>query len=118
MSLQSILTDLDEQSDTIYCSCTHTLLLLLLQLTTFFSFPCPHHTIIPHTYRQLHEDNDVTFAGYKIPHPLEYQMLVKVATNGRKSPQAAMQRAMERLKTEIRTIQLDFSNAAEKRERE
>jgi hypothetical protein len=45
-------------------------------------------------------------------------MLVKVATNGRKSPQAAMQRAMERLKTEIRTIQLDFSNAAEKRERE
>jgi DNA-directed RNA polymerase II subunit RPB11 len=100
------LIDPFEQSDT-NIALTHTLLLLPLS---------SHH--VSHTYRQLHEDNDVTFAGYKIPHPLEYQMLVKVATNGRKSPQAAMQRAMERLKAEIRNIQLDFSNAAEKRERE
>ena len=28
--------------------------------------------------RELHRDPDVTFAGYQIPHPLEYQMLIKV----------------------------------------
>lgn len=28
--------------------------------------------------RQLHRDDAVSFAGYKIPHPLEYQMLIKV----------------------------------------
>lgn len=28
--------------------------------------------------RQLHRDPEVTFAGYKIPHPLEYRMLIKV----------------------------------------
>lgn len=28
--------------------------------------------------RQLLGDKDVLFAGYKIPHPLEYQMIVKV----------------------------------------
>ena len=28
--------------------------------------------------RQLHRDSRVNFAGYKVPHPLEYRMLVKV----------------------------------------
>lgn len=28
--------------------------------------------------RQLHRDKTVVFAGYRIPHPLEYQMVVKV----------------------------------------
>lgn len=28
--------------------------------------------------RQLHRDNRVNFAGYKVPHPLEYRMLIKV----------------------------------------
>ena len=34
---------------------------------------------MPWTYcRQLHRDNRVNFAGYKVPHPLEYRMLIKV----------------------------------------
>lgn len=34
---------------------------------------------MPLTYcRQLHRDNRVNFAGYKVPHPLEYRMLIKV----------------------------------------
>ncbi len=28
--------------------------------------------------RQLLEDKDIMFAGYKIPHPLQYQLLIKV----------------------------------------
>jgi DNA-directed RNA polymerase subunit L len=28
--------------------------------------------------RQLHRDSSVVFAGYRIPHPLEYQMVIKV----------------------------------------
>lgn len=34
------------------------------------------------THRKLLEDPNVLFAGYKIPHPLEYQMVVKVCTGG------------------------------------
>lgn len=28
--------------------------------------------------RHLHKDPQILFTGYKVPHPLEYQMLIKV----------------------------------------
>ena len=30
--------------------------------------------------RQLHRDKNVIFAGYQIPHPLEYKLIVKVGS--------------------------------------
>lgn len=48
----------------------------------------------------LLRDREVTFAGYKIPHPLEYRMLVKVQTRGRRSPKQVSARALEALADE------------------
>jgi hypothetical protein len=51
--------------------------------------------------RQLHNDDHVTFAGYKVPHPLEYQMLIKVQTNGTKTPIKAAHDAIWALEQEV-----------------
>ena len=48
----------------------------------------------------LLRDREVTFAGYKIPHPLEYRMLVKVQTRGRRSSKQVSARALEALADE------------------
>ena len=59
--------------------------------------------------RQLHKDADVTFAGYKIPHPLEYTMLVKVSTNGGKSPVSAGKDALNALRLQIGDLNKQFA---------
>jgi hypothetical protein len=38
--------------------------------------------------RQLHRDKAVVFAGYRIPHPLEYQMVIKVCSTQTATPHA------------------------------
>ena len=35
---------------------------------------------------QLLQDNRVLFSGYKVPHPLLYELVLKVRTDGRTSP--------------------------------
>lgn len=40
--------------------------------------------------RQLHRDGAISFAGYKIPHPLEYQMLIKVRASSNWAEVAAV----------------------------
>lgn len=32
--------------------------------------------------RQLHRDDNVLFAGYKLPHPLQYKILLRVSFSG------------------------------------
>lgn len=52
------------------------------------SEPCSRYShILPHFHfpllpptRHLHKDPQILFTGYKVPHPLEYQMLIKVRT--------------------------------------
>ena len=60
--------------------------------------------------RQLHRDKTVTFAGYKIPHPLEYQMLVKVATTGKRSPIQVVGNSLRDLQEEVAMIRSKFSS--------
>lgn len=62
--------------------------------------------------RQLHRDPNVTFAGYRIPHPLEYQMLVKLSTNGSKTPVVAAKEAVTALKYEIGNLNQQFAQEA------
>jgi DNA-directed RNA polymerase II subunit RPB11 len=56
----------------------------------------------------LHEDPDVVFAGYRIPHPLEPLMEVRVQTTSRKTPVAAVSDALDRLSTEVDALQREF----------
>jgi DNA-directed RNA polymerase II subunit RPB11 len=68
------------------------------------------HTVGDPLVMQLHEDLDVAFAAYKIPHPLEYLLLVKVRTNQRSSPEKAYNEAIECLKYEIKSMREQFQD--------
>ena len=58
---------------------------------------------------QLHKDESVTFAGYRIPHPLESKLLVKLSTNGSKSPVVAAKDSITQLKYQISGLNQSFS---------
>lgn len=63
------------------------------------------HTLGNMVRMQLHLDRQIVFAGYRIPHPLTAKMVIKVQTNGSKSPEAALIHALDDLTTEVTTIQ-------------
>ena len=58
--------------------------------------------------RQLLRDKEVTFAGYKFPHPLDYHIFIKVQTRGKKSPREVMDDALTDLIDEIEDIKAKF----------
>jgi DNA-directed RNA polymerase II subunit RPB11 len=57
---------------------------------------------------QLHADRHVTFAGYRIPHPLEPKLVVRVQTNGVKTPVQAVEHALEDLRSEVPCLQCEL----------
>eukprot|EP00879_Flechtneria_rotunda_P010338 GHRR01010809.1.p2 GENE.GHRR01010809.1~~GHRR01010809.1.p2 ORF type:complete len:166 (+),score=52.94 GHRR01010809.1:419-916(+) len=59
------------------------------------------HTLGNLLRQQLHEDESVIFAGYRIPHPLDPVMLVRIQTTDAKTPQQAMHDAVNELKQEV-----------------
>jgi len=59
------------------------------------------HTLGNLVRMQLFRDPSVLFSGYRIPHPLESRMLIKVQTTGKSSPQEAFEQAMLNLKGEV-----------------
>jgi DNA-directed RNA polymerase II subunit RPB11 len=50
----------------------------------------------------------VKFAGYKHPHPLENDILVKVQTAPGAAPTEALQRAAGRIESELRLLQTEY----------
>ena len=72
------------------------------------NFGTPLAASPPAGCRQLHRDAAVVFAGYRIPHPLEYQMVIKVQTNGRKTPIETVQGALHDLGAEVADIRSKF----------
>lgn len=66
------------------------------------------HTIGNMVRVQLHTDKSIVFAGYRIPHPLEAKMVIKIQTNGTKKPEEALQDALDALRTEWTTVQRKF----------
>ncbi|GAA5867240.1 hypothetical protein JCM8547_003131 [Rhodosporidiobolus lusitaniae] len=55
------------------------------------------HTLANMLRSQLLLDSKVQFAGYKVPHPLESRVVLKVQTNGEKTPIVAVQDAINSL---------------------
>lgn len=74
-----------------------------------FTIQREDHTIGNIVRMQLHRDNRVNFAGYKVPHPLEYRMLIKVQTNGDCEPKGAMQDALKDLHNEFSELAGGFA---------
>jgi DNA-directed RNA polymerase II subunit RPB11 len=75
------------------------------------TFRSEDHTIGNLLRIQLHNDKSIVFAGYRIPHPLEPIMHVRVQTNGTKKPEEAVMIALKDLETEYQTMANEFENA-------
>lgn len=62
---------------------------------------------------RLLEEKRVVFAGYRIPHPLETRMEIKVQTTGDSlSPQEALKGAIVAIDRDLKDLQIQFSIGA------
>mmetsp|Transcript_18664 Transcript_18664/g.56412 ORF Transcript_18664/g.56412 Transcript_18664/m.56412 type:complete len:121 (+) Transcript_18664:361-723(+) len=71
------------------------------------------HTVGNLLRMQLHRDKNVMFAGYQVPHPLEYKLVIKVQTNGKHEPVNAMENCLKALEEEYGDIKQQFDAQAE-----
>ncbi|ONK74234.1 uncharacterized protein A4U43_C03F4170 [Asparagus officinalis] len=58
--------------------------------------------------RELHRDPNVLFAGYKLPHPLQYKILVRIHTTSQSSPSQAYRQGIEDLDKELQYLKKAF----------
>ncbi|KAA3453242.1 DNA-directed RNA polymerases II, IV and V subunit 11 [Gossypium australe] len=66
-----------------------------------FTIEREDHTIGNILRMQLHRDENVLFAGYKLPHPLQYKILVRIHTTSQSSPMQAYNQAINDLDKEL-----------------
>ncbi|KAG9135393.1 hypothetical protein Leryth_007157 [Lithospermum erythrorhizon] len=59
------------------------------------------HTVANILRMQLHSDPNVLFAGYKLPHPLQYKIIVRIHTTSQSSPMQAYNQAINDLDKEL-----------------
>uniref|UniRef100_G3QPD8 DNA-directed RNA polymerase RBP11-like dimerisation domain-containing protein n=1 Tax=Gorilla gorilla gorilla TaxID=9595 RepID=G3QPD8_GORGO len=57
---------------------------------------------------QLLKDPQVLFAGYKVPHPLEHKIIIRVQTTPDYSPQEAFTNAITNLISELSLLEECF----------
>lgn len=67
----------------------------------------PRQPILLHL-RQLLKDPQVLFAGYKVPHPLEHKIIIRVQTTPDYSPQEAFTNAVTDLISELSLLEERF----------
>ena len=72
------------------------------------------HTIGNVLRHQLLRDSNVLFAGYKMPHPLEHRILVKIQTSSDSDPYEAMGRSISILKDNIFNLEQQFEKELDK----
>ncbi|XP_020393352.1 DNA-directed RNA polymerases II, IV and V subunit 11-like isoform X1 [Zea mays] len=60
---------------------------------------------------QLHRDPNVLFAGYKLPHPLQYKIIVRIHTTSQSSPTQAYTQAINDLDKELEYLKQAFEVA-------
>jgi DNA-directed RNA polymerase II subunit RPB11 len=65
-------------------------------------------TDIQNFYRQLLKDPRVLFAGYKVPHPLEHNFVLKIQTAPDTTPEIALGDAITELIQEIGQLKNKF----------
>ncbi|RRT52173.1 hypothetical protein GW17_00000154 [Ensete ventricosum] len=62
------------------------------------------------TKKQLHRDPNVLFAGYKLPHPLQYKIIVRIQTTSQSSPTQAYSQAIDDLDKELDSLKKGFED--------
>ncbi|KAK0574904.1 hypothetical protein LWI29_030675 [Acer saccharum] len=69
-----------------------------------FTIEREDHTVGNILRMQLHRDENVLFAGYKLPHPLQYKIIVRIHTASQSSPMQAYNQAINDLDKELDTL--------------
>ena len=75
-----------------------------------FTFEREDHTVGNLLRTQLLLSPNIIFAGYRVPHPLEPKIELKVQTTEDTNPIAAVESALTELKNEFSTIQKAFND--------
>ncbi|GMJ01237.1 hypothetical protein HRI_003792900 [Hibiscus trionum] len=83
-----------------------------------FTIEREDHTIGNILRMQLHRDENVLFAGYKLPHPLQYKILVRIHTTSQSSPMQAYNQAINDLDKELDHLKNAFENEVAKHARD
>nr|CAN70445.1 hypothetical protein VITISV_015574 [Vitis vinifera] len=76
------------------------------------------HTIGNILRMQLHRDENVLFAGYKLPHPLQYKIIIRIHTTSQSSPMQAYNQAINDLDKELDYLKNAFEVELAKHSRE
>mmetsp|Transcript_20765 Transcript_20765/g.36968 ORF Transcript_20765/g.36968 Transcript_20765/m.36968 type:complete len:131 (+) Transcript_20765:39-431(+) len=69
------------------------------------------HTLGNIARTHLLRNKNVTFAGYRIPHPLYYYITVKIRTTGLLDPPAAFELALRSAHNELNNVEKNFRQA-------
>ncbi|GLJ17788.1 hypothetical protein SUGI_0310730 [Cryptomeria japonica] len=72
------------------------------------------HTVGNVVRMQLHRDPNVLFAGYKLPHPLQYKVLLRIQTTSQSSPMQAYNLAIDDLDKELDCLKSSFEAELER----
>ena len=65
--------------------------------TMMFTVQREDHTLGNVLCRQMQQERQVLFAGYRVPHPLEHLFCLKVQTDSTTTPVAALQQGIDTL---------------------
>eukprot|EP01108_Squamamoeba_japonica_P002776 TRINITY_DN2366_c0_g1_i1.p1 TRINITY_DN2366_c0_g1~~TRINITY_DN2366_c0_g1_i1.p1 ORF type:complete len:119 (-),score=21.29 TRINITY_DN2366_c0_g1_i1:50-406(-) len=74
-----------------------------------FTIQKEDHTLGCMLTTSLLQNPNVLFAGYKMPHPLQYHMLVRVTTTPQTTPIRVVQESLEALRDEVSLLDERFT---------
>jgi len=69
------------------------------------------HTLGNLIRMQLLNDPNVIFAGYRMPHPLDHKIVIKIQTNKNSTPTTTLTTAINNLKDEFSLLEERFKDA-------
>lgn len=59
-------------------------------------------------YSHIQKQKGVTFAGYKMPHPLEHKFVIKVQTEKPLTPSQALEKTVDKLIADLASLEERF----------
>ncbi|MCJ1339978.1 DNA-directed RNA polymerase II core subunit [Bachmanniomyces sp. S44760] len=83
--------------------------------SSIFTFNKEDHTLGNLLRSRLLQSENVTFAGYKVPHPLFPKFELRVQTDGTINPRAALVQACRDLVNDLGTLSREFTKEWELR---
>ncbi|PRP74070.1 DNA-directed RNA polymerase II subunit RPB11-a-like [Planoprotostelium fungivorum] len=84
---------------------------------SLFTMQKEDHTLGNIIRMQLHRDKDVVFAGYRMPHPLEHAIAIRVQTNGNETPERALATSLTDLISEFSLLEERCRQALEQKKK-